>query len=177
MKGKTENERVKLIRKSEKVNLTLERFGEKMGVTKGAMSAIETGKRAVTDQMRRSICREFHVNEEWLLTGEGEMFSSPLASEISALAERYGLDEADQTMLLEYARLDPADRKVIKDYLRRTFFSLQKEDPAAAEDAVPPETTVDGMTREEYHAKVDSEFDAREKRKGKDETEDASGIA
>ena len=45
-----------------------------MGVGKTAISNIEKGNRNLTDQMAISICREFNVNENWLRTGEGEMF-------------------------------------------------------------------------------------------------------
>lgn len=70
----TQGERVKLIRKSERVNLTLEKFGEKIGVTKTTISRIETGERNCTEQMTKAICREFNVDYIWLTTGEGEMF-------------------------------------------------------------------------------------------------------
>ena len=173
MTGMTENERVKLIRKSDKVNLTMDKFGERLGVGKTAISKIEAGERSVTDQMRRSICREFHVNEEWLLTGKGDMFAPSLNSEISGIAQKYGLDEADQAMLLEYARLDPEDRQVIKNYLRKTFLSLQE---TGTEESSGPET-IDGLTREEYHAKIDSEFDARKKRETAEGSAEEPGIA
>lgn len=68
----TQGERVREIRKS--LNLTLEKFGERLGVGKTAISNIETGNRSLTDQMFRSICREYHVSEEWLKNGTGEMF-------------------------------------------------------------------------------------------------------
>ena len=54
--------------------MTLEKFGEPLGVGKTAISNIEKGNRNLTDQMAISICREFNVNENWLRTGEGEMF-------------------------------------------------------------------------------------------------------
>ena len=68
----TQGERIRKTRKE--LGLTLEKFGESLGVGKGAISAIENGKRNLTDQMAISICREFNVNETWLRTGEGEMF-------------------------------------------------------------------------------------------------------
>ena len=68
----TENERVKEVRKT--LNLTLEKFGERIGVTRGSMSNIENGNRNLTEQMTKSICREFGVDYMWLTTGEGEMF-------------------------------------------------------------------------------------------------------
>lgn len=68
----TQNERVKEIRKT--LGLTLEKFGERIGVTRGSMSNIENGNRNLTEQMTKSICREFSVDYIWLTTGEGEMF-------------------------------------------------------------------------------------------------------
>ena len=68
----TAGERVKQIRKEKE--LTLEKFGEKVGVTKQTISRIENGINSLTDQMVLSICREFSVNEEWLRNGTGEPF-------------------------------------------------------------------------------------------------------
>ena len=64
--------RVKEIRKA--LELTLEKFSEPLGVTKVAISNIENGTRNLTEQMLKSICREYNVNEEWLRNGTGEMF-------------------------------------------------------------------------------------------------------
>lgn len=68
----TQGERIKEIRKS--LNLTLEKFGEKIGVTKTAISRIEKGERGCTEQMTKAICREYGVDYIWLTTGDGEMF-------------------------------------------------------------------------------------------------------
>ena len=68
----TQGERIKDVRNS--LGLTLEKFGEKLGVTKTVISRIEKGERSLTEQMTKSICREFSVDYMWLTTGEGEMF-------------------------------------------------------------------------------------------------------
>lgn len=68
----TQGERIKDVRNS--LGLTLEKFGEKLGVTKTAISRLEKGERSLTEQMTKSICREFSVDYMWLATGEGEMF-------------------------------------------------------------------------------------------------------
>ena len=68
----TSNERVRELRKT--LGLTLEKFGERLGVTKVAISLIEKGTNNLKDQMLLSICREYGVSESWLRTGEGEMF-------------------------------------------------------------------------------------------------------
>lgn len=68
----TQGERIKEIRRS--LGLTLEKFGEKVGVTKQTISRIENGINNLTEQMAKSICREFNVDYIWLTTGEGNMF-------------------------------------------------------------------------------------------------------
>lgn len=68
----TQNERVKEIRQT--LNLTLEKFGEPIGLKKSALSLIENGKNSLTDANIKAICREFGVDYIWLTTGDGEMF-------------------------------------------------------------------------------------------------------
>lgn len=65
------NERIKLVRKN--ANLTLEKFGKRIGITAASCSTIESGKSNPSNQTILSICREFRIREEWLRTGEGEM--------------------------------------------------------------------------------------------------------
>ena len=102
------------------MNLTLDAFGARVGVKKAAMSNIENGSRGVTDQMRRSICREFGVNEEWLLTGEGEMFLEPLSRQLDAIYQRHQLTPEERIIMEEFLMLGPEVRRGILDYIHRT---------------------------------------------------------
>ena len=68
----TQNERVKEVRKA--LGLTLEKFGDRLGLKKAAVSKIEKGENSLTDANIKAICREFSVDYMWLTTGEGEMF-------------------------------------------------------------------------------------------------------
>ena len=68
----TQGERIREVRSA--LGLTLEKFGDRLGVTKVAISNIEKGNRNLTEQMTKAICREFSVDYIWLTTGEGEMF-------------------------------------------------------------------------------------------------------
>lgn len=65
----TQGERVNAIRKAKE--MTMEQFGERIGIQKSAVSKIEKDKVNLSDQTAKSICREFSVNEDWLRTGAG----------------------------------------------------------------------------------------------------------
>lgn len=67
-----QGERIREVRNT--LGLTLEKFGDRLGVTKVAISNIEKGNRNLTEQMTKAICREFNVDYMWLTTGDGEMF-------------------------------------------------------------------------------------------------------
>ena len=109
----TENERIKQVRKSK--NLTLEAFGKRVGVKKAAISNIENGSRGVTTQMRRAICREFGVREEWLQYGEGEMLVDPLSQQLETIYEKYELEPEDRIVIEAFLQLSPEVRRGILD--------------------------------------------------------------
>lgn len=90
----TQGERIKEARKT--LGLTLEKFGERLGVGKSAISNIETGNRNLTEQMSRAICREFNVDYTWLTTGEGHMFlPDDRNSDIARLTKQLMTEESD----------------------------------------------------------------------------------
>lgn len=113
------NERLKILRKS--LNLTLEEFGKRLGVTRSAIGRIEKGDRNLTEQMILSICREFRVDYFWLTEGKGEMFIETPESIVDEIAEDYDLDDIDKKMLEKYLSLSKEERNVIKSYFKNIF--------------------------------------------------------
>ncbi|WP_294352221.1 helix-turn-helix transcriptional regulator [uncultured Clostridium sp.] len=65
-------ERFKKIRKDNKLSQAA--FGKKIGISPSQIACYETGYREITDRAIKDICREFNVNEEWLRTGNGEIY-------------------------------------------------------------------------------------------------------
>lgn len=55
----------------EKLELSQEEFGERIGVTKSTISLLERKLRNPSERVIRDICREFNINEEWLRSGVG----------------------------------------------------------------------------------------------------------
>ena len=66
------NERLKELRKA--LNCTQHEFAERLRISRNNIATYETGKSNPGDSVIALICREFNVNEDWLRTGEGEMF-------------------------------------------------------------------------------------------------------
>ena len=107
----TENERVAQIRK--KKSLSMESFGEKIGVTKSAIGNIESGRRGLTTQVAKAICREFNVSEKWLRTGEGQM-----------MVERSGEEEIQEAI----ERLMTGEKSKFKKRLLMVLSNLEESE-------------------------------------------------
>lgn len=65
------NTRIKQLRKE--LKLTQDEFGSRIGITGSAISKLESGASGITEQLLKSICKEFNVDYIWLTTGQGEM--------------------------------------------------------------------------------------------------------
>ena len=111
----TRNERVREARKA--LNLTLEKFGSKIGVGRSAISAVETGAHNLSEQMAISICREYRVNYDWLMNGDGDMFEDLPRTVIDELCEQFGCDDTDRAIIEAYLNLTPDERSVLKKYI------------------------------------------------------------
>lgn len=97
------NERLKELRIH--LGLSQVEFGTKIFLSQYQMSLIEKGKRNLTDRSINAICKEFDVNEEWLRTGEGEMFVD-LTKDLDA-------SDDIKNMIKKILELDPKDQERI----------------------------------------------------------------
>lgn len=123
----TQGERVKEIRKT--LDLTLEKFGEKLGVKKGAISAIENNNRNLTEQMSKAICREYNVNYDYLMYGEGEMFDDLPQTIVDELCVQYDLNDFDKALVEMYVSLPAGSRERIKEYMKQLVKKVGWDQP------------------------------------------------
>lgn len=105
------NTRIKKLRRE--LDMTQEKFGAEIGVKGNTVAQWESGRNDPPDSSIVSICREFHANEHWLRTGEGEMFNRTSRSEeivqFAVQAADSGEDDFKRRFLLALARI-PEDR-------------------------------------------------------------------
>ena len=64
--------RIKILRES--LGLTQREFGEKLGVSRDVISNLEYNRVQPKKLLIKHICELYNVNENWILTGNGEMF-------------------------------------------------------------------------------------------------------
>lgn len=118
--------RLKRLRKE--LDLTQEAFASRIGSVQNTITGYESGRRNPSAPVISLICREFKVNEEWLRNGTGEMFVPDPGNELDALAEKYHLSAADQTLIEKYVNLKPDSRKAVMDFIADVAATLNDTD-------------------------------------------------
>ncbi len=98
-------DRIKFIRTSKK--LSQDEFGKTINLSRSAIAGYETGVREITDRSINDICREFHINEDWLRTGNGEIESEMTSDEEFAfLVGAFGAESDDYKKRIIKAMLE-----------------------------------------------------------------------
>lgn len=95
--------------------MTQNEFAIRLNVSRSNIAGYESGSSNPGDAVINLICREFSVREEWLRTGEGEMFRPMDRDE--ELAEAFGRLLRDDT----------------SEFKKRLFLALSKLDEQAWE--------------------------------------------
>lgn len=126
------NTRIKELRTA--LHLTLEGFGDRIGVTRAAVSKWENGDRGIADSMVVSICREFGVSEQWLRTGEGEMFEQTRETVLDRLAAEYSLDKEQVSVIENFLDLSPQERTLFLTQMRKVFGGPAAQQPPRRAD-------------------------------------------
>ena len=116
----TQGERIREVRKA--LGLTLEKFGEKIGMKKNSVSQLENGKNSVTEQVVKAICREYNVDYMWLTTGDGEMFidtDDDFIERINRIME--GEDEARKSLFKFMLELSDEDIAALDRLMKKAI--------------------------------------------------------
>lgn len=112
------HERIKELRKNH-LNLSQEAFGERLGVSRSVINNIERNALARPDQklsLVKLMCKEFNVNEEWILNGAEPMFAQTDTFSLDRFAKERGMDEQDLKILKLYFSIDPKKRHDAIEY-------------------------------------------------------------
>ena len=109
-------------------NMSRREFSEALYVSQDVINNLERNRVAPAELMIKCICHTFHVNREWLETGEGEMFEpSTQQDETARMTESVSDSLAMRSLLATWAQLSDENKAVferfavdyVEDYNRR----------------------------------------------------------
>lgn len=116
------NERLKKLRSHFGLNQT--EFAERTKISRSMIAAFELGTRGMKDIHISQICAATGVNEEWLKTGNGDMFAASDDSTIAALCDKHGFSPIERKMLEAYVGLDAKYREGVMRYVETLVASI-----------------------------------------------------
>ncbi|WP_369354395.1 helix-turn-helix domain-containing protein [Lysinibacillus capsici] len=113
------NERMRYLRKT--LGFNQKEMGDKIKLSQTHISSLENGARDATDRIISDICREFNVNEQWLRTGEGEIFIQPETFSLDEYAQKSQLSELELDIIKSYMDLNKDVRQAILKTAQQLF--------------------------------------------------------
>ena len=135
------------------LGLNQEEFASALKIGRSTIANYEAGTRAPVASVISLICQKWNVNEEWLRTGEGQMFVDvSRADELQRLIEETMSDESGEIkrrIATAVLRLTPDQLRACTDWIKETFGLV--EAPAAER-----ELTIDEKVAN-YRAELEAE--------------------
>lgn len=105
------DERIRAIRKDK--GLTMQAFGESIGMSKASISGIESGKNGPSEQTIRLICSVYKVDYFWLKEGKGSMYLDDTDNLVDEIAIEQNLDPDTTRTLKRLLRLSPDSQRIV----------------------------------------------------------------
>lgn len=116
--------RLKSIRKALALNQT--DFGARINLSQTTIGQYEKGTRPLTERVISQLVSEFHINEEYLRHGTGDMFIDQKPKLVRQLAEELALSDREQRLLLTFLSFPPETRAQILDFAQEFAAKLQQ---------------------------------------------------
>jgi len=120
------NARIKQLRL--KYGLTQEEFADAIGVKQNTVASYESGRITPSPSVVSLICREFNVNEDWIRSGQGDMFAEKNNLALKALSEQYELSDSATEFIADFCGLNPDAQELIINFVYRNL--LTKKEPS-----------------------------------------------
>ena len=119
-------DRIKAVRKA--LGLTQDEFSSRIAIKRNTLAVIETQKRATSELVIKSICREFGVNLDYLLHGEEPMFAPKDVAALDRI-EQYltGDNPFVKSVFMELASLSDQEWEVMYSFMKKVVENTQKE--------------------------------------------------
>lgn len=112
--------------------MTQVEFGEKIGIKGNTITNYENGLRSPSNAIITSICREFNINEEWLRTGQGEMYNIPEDETANIVSDLLEESNPLYDIILEiaktYQQLDSKSQTILQKFSKELLKNLKEKE-------------------------------------------------
>lgn len=152
------NERLREIRAS--IGLSQREFSEEINIGQSTLAMLENGQRNLKDIHISQICNTFNVSEEWLRTGEGEMFIKADTFSLDDYAKKNNLTELEFDIIRGYMDLDSDTRQNLMNYFK-SIFNKHSEVAVAKDKVVQNDEDDIEKELEAYRLELEAEKKAR----------------
>lgn len=144
----TINERIRYLRK-EVLKLNQTDFAKAIGMKQTGLSYIEKDNSTIKEQVAKSICMVFNLNEDWLLNGNEPMFVESDTFSLDEYVKQHGGNDLELQIIKTYFDLDSNMRGKIIEHFRNALTS-------SAPAATSKEKTVAELEDEYKKSRLDS---------------------
>lgn len=130
------HERIKELRKNY-LHLSQTDFGNKLGVSRSVINNIERNVLARPEQklsLIKLICKEFSVNEDWLINGNEPILMESDTFSLDEFAKQRGATATELQILKTYFELDPNTRQMLVEHFQKGLASTPAKDDPSVED-------------------------------------------
>jgi len=113
-------------------------FAERIEIVQSALSAIESGRKPLTDRNLKLICFEFGVNETWLRTGIGDMLSQKPTPpvDVNTQDDERLLSQEEEIFITTYKKLTEPNKIVAKTTVE-ALLKAQRTVPTPEKEQTP----------------------------------------
>lgn len=114
------HDRIRDLRKNY-LHMSQAAFGSKLGVNRDVINNIENNRLAKPEQklsLIKLMCREFSVNEEWLLNGIEPMIAQPETFSLDQYLKERGCTALEMEIVKAYFELDIDTRQKVFEHFR-----------------------------------------------------------
>ncbi len=108
------------------------RFAERIKVDQSYITQLTSGKRNPSDRLIDAICHEFCVNETWLRTGEGDMFTETAKEDqlLSFMGDvMHGAPDFRRHLMSVLSRMTPEEWALLEKKAWELVEEMKKADP------------------------------------------------
>lgn len=142
----TVNERIKWFRKNH-LHMSQAEFSQIIGMKQTSVSTFERIGASVSEQIIKSICMAFSVNEEWLRTGKGEMLKPSDKFDLDQYLKEKGCTALEMEIIKTYLELDANTRRKVFDHFHSRLEAAKAN--LAMDSAQPRLAVVESPTQSE----------------------------